>query len=324
MSQGSSNSRSGFVGGSLRVLKETLARLAIAIVCLAILSSALSLSQTVKGQGQTLSISPGQGPVGTTVAVSGTGFVTTATITINFGPTAVATTFASDGIINSEFTVPSVPPGQYIVTAMDLADFSMQHNAGLSAEATFTVTSGSSSSTQAPTPLPTIVSSSTQAPPAVTSAPSSSGNPRLSTYQPTTGSSGGFWSPLTISLIAAALIAFSVSAGLLYSRRGKEKTMLEEKPPPYSRGQAAASSVSSSYAGYDQSIRSSQQPSVTRNGPPQSSGYSKQSPSPPMTERLNQPSSYSQPGHYTKTCPRCKKVVRDDQNICPYCDKRLR
>jgi hypothetical protein len=39
---------------------------------------------------------------------------------------------------------------------------------------------------------------------------------------------------------------------------------------------------------------------------------------------MTPPSSYGQQPASGKICPHCKRVVKADYSICPYCDKKLR
>ena len=323
------------MGKSPDGLKQGLARVTIVLLFLCMLTSATTITQVVKAQNQTLSITPTQGPVGTEVNVYGTGFDTTAIISISFDESQVATTYANSGIINVEFTIPSAPPGTYFVTAMDLASYSVQHNAGLSASATFTVTSESSIPISTPTTTHTSTVSSTPAPSIIPSTPSTSHNPILyPTYQPpksSTTENGGFWSPLTIGIIAAVLITFFVPTTILYSRYGKRKALLENESPyrQYSKQEPPATpNRYTATTPYNQSPYQSQQqtsPITTQryNQPPNHS-YSQQFSKPSLINRPSQPQSYNRQPSFTKICPHCKKSVRDDLNICPNCDKRLK
>ena len=139
---------------------------------------------------------------------------------------------------------------------------------------------------------------------------------------------GGFWSPLIIGIVVVALAAFAVPAAFFYLRRGKGKMLLDEERPFSEQDLPGASNRSTVSSRYNQSSYQSQQPpkstGPTRYGQPPSSSYRPQSSSPTVTSRSTQPSSYSRPAPYTKICPHCKRAVRNDQNICPYCDKRLK
>ena len=178
-----------------------------------------------------------------------------------------------------------------------------------------------------PYPFPTPTQSAPSSPsPSPTEFPwnFSTNNP---TKSPTVAGSG-FWSPLAIGLVVIALVAFAVPAAFFYLRRGKGKMLLDEEQPINTQELPGASNRSAVSSRYNQSSYQSQQPTkptgTTRYGQPPSSSYRPQSSSPTVTSRSTQPSSYSRPAPYTKICPHCKRAVRNDQNICPYCDKRLR
>jgi hypothetical protein len=153
-------------------------------------------------------------------------------------------------------------------------------------------------------------------------------------YNPTQSPTvkGGFWSPLTIGIVVVALVAFAVPAVFFYTRRGKQKILLDEERPFNSPEFPAASNRStvssrysqSSYQSSYQSQQSSKPTETTRYGQQPSYSYRQQQSNPSVTTRSTQTSSYSRPPPYTKICPHCKRGVRNDQNICPYCDKRLR
>jgi hypothetical protein len=285
-------------------LKEGLARVTLALLVLSILTSAAAITPVAKAQGTELDIGPIQGPVGTVVSVAGTGFGVNAQVSISFGQSAVATATADGaGTINTGFTVPSVSQGTYTVTATDAL--------GTSATAQFIVTSESPTPTPTATPAPTPTATptptltSTPTPSIAPSTPTPSESPWVyPTYQPPkspTAESGGFWSPLAIGIVAAALIAFFVPATLLYARHGKRKTLLDEERPFHTPEPPATPNRSTAATRYNQPSYQSQQ--TTR----------------PITTTR-----YSQPPPFTKICPRCKHAVRDDLNLCPYCDKRLK
>lgn len=312
-------------------LKKELARVTIALLFLIILTSVAAINQVAKAQDQVLSITPNQGPAGAEINVYGTGFNTAAPISISFGDSQIAIIYASSGIVNTEITVPSVSSGSYIVTAMDLASYSMQHNAGLSASASFIVISGS----PIQTPIPTAISSSTQTAPTIPPTTSSSENPiEHPYYQPTPSprtENSGFWSPLTIGIIAAALIVFFVPATLMYTKRNKQKLFLDKEPsilPPHTQEPPVAPNRATATTRYSRlQFQSQQQTTPVTNAQynqQPSHIYSQQLTKPPANTQATQSQSYNRQQSFTKVCPRCKKSVRDDLNICPYCDKRLR
>ena len=152
------------------------------------------------------------------------------------------------------------------------------------AKATITVTLGTF-----PTPPPTITPTS----PEVTKSP--------------VAGSAGFWSPPVIAVIVVAALAVIVPVTFLYRRRGKQETLLDKKPLPY-RSELTTPTVKPTV------IARYNQPSI----------YGQQLTKPVVTNRSSQPSSYGQQPPFTKICPRCRGIVKDDYNLCPYCDKKLR
>jgi hypothetical protein len=188
-----------------------------------------------------------------------------------------------------------------------------------------------------PTLSPTTPSSSPSQQPAATASPTPAATQipwNFPSTQPTKvakAESGGFWSPLTIGIIVAALVAFAIPAAFFFMRRGKPKTLLEEdhsysKPQPAPTSRPAAAPRYGQYA-YQPSYQGSQpaRPTQTpRYGQPTTYGYSRPSSTPSVTTRSAPSSSHSQPAPYTRVCSHCKRTVRNDQNICPYCDKRIK
>jgi hypothetical protein len=116
--------------------------------------------------------------------------------------------------------------------------------------------------------------------------------------------SAGFWSPLTIA-VTSVVVAFAVFMTLMYVKRGRQKPLSYSED---SRNEPRPSTpAKTSYA-----------PSRT-NQPATKSSYQ-----PYSSAKINQPATTSQQQSYTRVCRHCKRSVRDDQNICPYCSKRLR
>jgi len=181
------------------------------------------------------------------------------------------------------------------------------------------------------TPTPTPSPAPTQSAAAASPSPSPTLFPwNFSTNSPTKNPTveGGFWSPLAIGIVVVALVAFAVPAAFFYLRRGKGKMLLDEERNFNTREVPGVSNSSVVSSRYNQSSYQSQQPAkssgTTRYGQPSSYSYRPQTSSPTVTSRSTQSSSYSRPAPYTKICPHCKRAVRNDQNICPYCDKRLK
>ena len=180
-----------------------------------------------------------------------------------------------------------------------------------------------------PTPIPSPTSK-----PSPTASPSPTEIPwNFPTYNPTQNPKAeeGFWSPITIGIVAVALAAFTIPAAFFYIRRGKQEMLLDQERPINTPEFPAASNRYSTTSRYGQSSYQSsyqsQQPvkptETTRYGQSSSYGYRSQQSSSSVTTRSTQTSSYSRPSAYTKFCPNCKRAVRNDQNVCPHCDKRL-
>jgi hypothetical protein len=279
-----------------------------------------------------IGLNPDAGQPGTPVLLSGMGFSGEINIYFGTSTTPVATTTASytNGPISVTFAVPSVSSGKYTVTARD----------SIGDSATYSFTVGSQAS-----PTPTSRSSSS-------SSTSSSSSPSpitpyytYPTLTPLT-QSAGFWSTPTIAgVIVIVALAAIVSFILLQRNRGRREMLLERErpsygselptqtsrpiePPPY--GQSPYSQSPYSRSPYSQSpygqSRYSQPPSQRGQLSPYAQRYSRYgqpSAQPYAANRSTQPSSY---GQLTsgKTCPHCKRTVRADYNICPYCNKRLR
>jgi hypothetical protein len=189
-----------------------------------------------------------------------------------------------------------------------------------------------SPSTPTPTPSPTPTQSASASP-----SPSPTEFPwNFSTNAPTkspTVEGAGFWSLLTIGIVVVALVAFAVPATFFYLRRGKGKMLLDEEQPINTQELPAASNRPAESSRYSQSsYQSSYQSKMpakptepSRYGQPPSYGYRQQQSSSSVAKSSStESSSYSRPAPYTKICPNCKRSVRNDQNICPYCDKRLK
>lgn len=124
--------------------------------------------------------------------------------------------------------------------------------------------------------------------PSPTPTETTSGTPTgLSPTKTPATASAGFWSPLIIG-ITSAVVAIGVFMTFLFIRRGRQKTLQPEEVPRYEP-----------------------HPSVPSRKP-----YT--------PSKINQPATSTQPPPYTKICKHCKRTVRDDLNVCPYCYKRLR
>jgi hypothetical protein len=305
----------------LMSLKEGLTKVTLALIVLSILTSAAAKTPVANANDQGLLLNPTQGPVGTLVSVIGMAFSSNSQVSISFETTEVATGFSGSmyGRVSTSFTIPSVSPGTYTVTATDAA--------GGYATATFTVTS------KLPTPTATPTATATQKLPTPTAATTTTSPTETTwsypTHRPTpspVAAGTGFWSPPVIGVIVAAVIAFIITITFVYRRRSKRETFLDEELPLYKPEPSAPSKKPTVTTRYNQPSNYSQQFSkpttTTRYNQP--SNYSQQFSKPTTTTRYNQPPRYSQLPPFTKICPRCKRIVKDDYNLCPYCDKRLR
>jgi len=119
------------------------------ILALAIIFSLLMLAipatpALALGLVGTITISPTTGPVGTTVAISGTGFTGASTYTVKFDTTTVATgTCDGSGDIVTNFSVPAKDRGQYAVTVTTTApDTSNSINFTITPKVTLSPSSG--------------------------------------------------------------------------------------------------------------------------------------------------------------------------------------
>jgi hypothetical protein len=239
--------------------------LVLLVVC--ILTSVTSQTVAARVSNAHIAFNPIYGPAGTSVSVNGGDFI--GQTTISFNSVTVATTNPeSTGFIFVEFTVPSVAPGIYEITASD--------SRGNFATTTFTVTAS-----------PTTPSY---------------------TYQPTKSpvtQSGGFWSPLVIAAIVAVAALVIIPMTLVLRSRGKQEKLLEKEPLSYQSAPRIQSN----------------QPTSRYNQPP---AYGQNLTKPILTNRYSQSSSTVQQSAVGKTCPHCKRVVKEDYNVCPYCYKRIR
>jgi hypothetical protein len=272
-------------------LKEGLVKITLALFALGILTSAAAIMPVANAKYQALSLTSTQGPAGTFVLGVLYGFSPNSPLIVLFGSTEVVSGSTSNSDLSATtvtFNVPSVSPGTYTVTAFD--------SAGDKATAKFTVTS---TATQTPTPTPTTTPTNPTATPWT-----------YPTHAPTStpvAKAAEFLSPLVIGAIVAVVIAVAFPVAFMYRRRGKQETLLEEEPLPYRPGPSAPSRRPTVNPRYNQPGNVGQQ--LSR---------------PAVTTRYSQPSRYGQQKSYMKTCPRCQRNIRDDYNICPYCDKRLK
>ena len=116
--------------------------------------------------------------------------------------------------------------------------------------------------------------------------------------------SAGFWSPLTIA-ITSAVIAFAVFMTAVYVKRGKQKPLSYREDSRYEP--RPSTPPKTPYA------------ASRTNQPATNSSHQPYQPS-----KINQPATNIQQPPFTRVCRHCKRTVRDDLNICPYCSKRLK
>lgn len=290
-----------------------------------------------------INFNPAEAAVGATVQITGSGFSPDEPVTFVCTNQMFSPSITTDdsGNIAGSCTVPDFPAGTYHVVVNDAFLGSVS--------ATFVVTGGGTST------------ASPSSSPSPTSSTSGNGNGNsYTTYSPTSTSSNGFWSPTVIGIIVAVLIAFAISGVLLYSRQGKQRMMLERErerdrdrtsygpespqgpygpgpgaqpsgygysPQPSSYGPAPSSPAGSSrYTPYNyrsQSSSSSYQSRYNQASSYRPSAYASRYSQPSSYRQPQSQSSYSRPAMHSKTCSHCKRSVREDQNICPYCNKRV-
>ncbi len=290
-----------------------------------------------------ISLSPNQGQAGSTVDLSGTGFAASSSVTVTFGDSEVLSTFADpSGGVGGEFVVPFVSADVYVVNATD--------DTGGSATTTFTITAamggtsgGPSSSGSTSTSTTTTTTTTTTQTSTTSTTPNNSPTPTPKPYTNPTGSGGtqtsqptstptpannGLWSPLTIGIIAVVLVAFFVPAFMLYARQGKRRYLEEDRryrTPKYPSAPSGPTVATQNTQVPYQSRQAASTFATSRYSQPSrySSSYSQQRPRAYGATRPYQ-QSYSRPTAFAKTCPYCKRTVRDGMSVCPSCGKRLR
>ena len=116
-------------------------------LALAVILSLLMLAiPATPALAQTVAVSPTQGPVGTTVTVTGTGFVASGTVTISYDATQQTTgSITADGTFSVAFTAPSSAAGSHTITAADGTN---------TVTSAFTITAAATDATPPPTPQP--------------------------------------------------------------------------------------------------------------------------------------------------------------------------
>jgi hypothetical protein len=156
------------------------------------------------------------------------------------------------------------------------------------------------------------------------------------THRPTVSSSAdnGFFSPLVIGVIAIVAVVVVLSLILMLrgrgGGRGKRDDLLRRDEPPLYNPQPVSTPPTPPPASPSPFSSSSSsrlyQTAAERYGRPTSyrpTTYGQQSAS-ATTYRPATPSNNQQPSSGEKICPHCKRTVRGDYSVCPYCYKRMK
>jgi hypothetical protein len=314
-------------------MEKSFSKVTLALLFLSLFTSVAAVAPTARAQSIWVTLTPSEGPVGTQVIVQITNYHYGDTqFSVAFGTAIVGTimTGPSYAYASTLFNVPTVSLGEYTVT--------VSTSSGEFGTAKFTVTQeGSVAPTETPaaTPVETPTEPSTGIP--------SGGAP---TYKPVKPKAG-FWSPLNVGIVAIAVAAVCFVMVVFVRRGRQERPSLEDsssyKPasttenvPPY--GYRSSVEDTSRYR-YRPPVQETSpyryrspledtSPYKFRSSVPDTSPYyprasvpSTRSTVPPT---VSQTVTRSQAPPYTKVCKHCKRVVRDDLNVCPYCFKRLR
>ena len=300
-------------------LKQALVTAILILLAVSVLISITS--RTVSAQA-TVTLYPTQGPVGKQVIVNGQGFASYASVTISFNGKTVQQTQVSGmygGIVSGLFKVPDgTADGTYNVVVTD--------SSGNSVSAPFTV--GASLST------PTPSSSSTSPLPTSSSGSNNGGTPTYTPFvYPTLQPQNSGLDPLIIGLIVAVVavvVIVPLSFMFLRNRSPKRDLLLEKepyRPEPYisaERPSPPPSPYSQPSSRYSTPTSRYSQPQTSYSRYSQSTAYSRYSARPTQTDRYNAPSSTVQQTSSVRTCPHCKRTVKGDYSVCPYCYKRMR
>ena len=198
-------------------MEKRFGKATLALLFLSVLTLAVMITPVARAQGgETMTLSPSQGPPGTLVQLTITGFPEFTPVTFMFGTINLGQVTPSSLQYSTVFNVPGVSDGTFTVTATSaLGGFDF-------ASTTFIV--GSAATPAPPTVSPSVTPSRTYSP---------SGTPiqPFQTSPPVTVSSG-FWSPLTIAL-TAVVVAFVIFVTAVYLRRGKQKPLSYEEESRY-------------------------------------------------------------------------------------------
>ena len=305
-------------------LKQALVTAILVLLAVCVLTS---LTSEIVSAQASVTLYPTQGPVGKQVIVNGLGFGQYASVTISFNGKVVQQTQVTGmygGMVAGLFTVPAgTADGTYNVVVTD--------SDGNSATAPFIV--GASVATPAPSspsnsPFPT--------------SPSGSNNGVTPTYTPfiypTIQPQNSGLDPLIIGLIVV-VVAVAVIVPMFFmffrNRSPRRDLLLEREPLPYRSdpyapaGQPTPPSSPYSRQPFSQppsrySTPTSRYSSPSTSRYTQNTAYSRYSARPTATDRYSAPSSSVQQSNSEKVCPNCKRTVKGDYSVCPYCYKRMR
>jgi hypothetical protein len=286
-------------------MEKGFSKVTLAVLFLSIFTLAAIMTPTARAQSMSVTLNPSEGPIGTQVIVQITNYSSSDyKFSVTFGTANVGTIFTGSAftVASTIFNVPTVSLGEYVVTVTG--------SLGESGTATFTVTQAAPiAPTETPEETPTETS---------TGIPSGAG----STYSPVTPTTG-FWSPLAVGIVAF-VVAIACFVTVVFVRRGRQERHSLEDSSSY---KPASSVENTPPYRYRSSVQDTSpykfRSSVQETSPyyPRTSVPSTRSTVPPT---INQTATRSQTPPFTKVCKHCKRVVRDDLNVCPYCFKRLR
>ena len=335
--------------------EKNFSKVALTVLFLSIFALLVMTAPAAKAQGITVTLTPSSGPPGTEVIVQASNYPSGDTwFSVTFGstPEPSIATGSFDNTGTAALNVPAVDVGKYTVTVTD--------QNGVSGTATFTVTQPP---TVVLTPAPTGTSTETSPGTGTSSTAPSGTSPTyypVTPYSPIQSKSG-FWSPLVIGIVAfvAAVACFTTVVFVRRGRQGPELVSVEDKSgyrpsssventQPYTSrptGQETSpygyrpSAQQASPYGYRSSTQQTSpygyrsptqqtSPYGYRSYTQQTSPYGYRSSVPPtssaVSPQLNQTvTNRPQPPAHTKMCKHCKRDVREDLRVCPYCYKKL-
>jgi hypothetical protein len=301
-------------------MEKSFSKVALALLFLSIFTLVVVMVPVAKAQSASITLTPSEGPPGTQVLVAISNFQNPDTVTIKLGTITVGTLTTSYGypVTSMGYTIPVITPGKYTVTAAG--------SEGDSATATFTVTQGFATATPG------------QSQPGTSTTAPSGASPTYIAVTPYGGvpSKSGFWSPLAIGIVAF-VVAVACFTTVVFVRRGRQGPVSVENDSSYKPRPSAENTQpfkpkstvqeTSSY-GYRSSTQQTS-PYGYRSSAQQTSPYSYR-PSVPPTRYTTPPqfnqtaTNRPQPPAHTKICKHCKREVREDLNVCPYCLKKLK